>query len=110
MLACLREAVGDAGEPLCVSPESGSGLRNFQMGSLGVAARQSSEGQASSLGEGVASERRKLDQLEMGRKSLLPPSVPKGVCRRKSSGPLRFQTQRICLLMTSFVSLPEQRR
>ena len=75
-----------------------------------MAARQSSEGQASSLGERVASERRSLGQLDMGRKPLLPTSVPKGLCRRKSSGPLRFQTQRMRLLMTSFVSLPEQRR
>lgn len=90
-----------------MSPESGSGLK-FQMGSLGVAASQSSEGQASSLGEGVASERKRLDQLKMERKPLLPPSVPKGLCRRKSSGLLRFQTQRTCLLMTSFLSLPEQ--
>lgn len=59
------------------APESGSVLRKFQTRSLGVAARQSSGGQASSLGEGVASERRRLDPLNMGRKPHLCPSVLK---------------------------------
>lgn len=87
MLACLKGAVKGMGEPLCLlNLGVDSEISRWEPGS-GCTSELRRTGLLA--GEGWPPERERLDQLEMGRKSLLLIS-PKGVCRRKSSGPLQI--------------------
>lgn len=93
---CLEGGAGGARDPLQLQ-NPGMGSENSELGA-GASLQDRAQRTGLLAREGVASERRRLDQAEVG-----------GKCVRKPSGPLKFQTQRRGLLVPSFMRLPEQR-